>query len=248
VELLKEKRSALISHAVTKGLDPDAKMKDSGIPWMGEIPEGWEVSRLKYVSSRITKGTTPSTIGKEFTDHGITFVRVENISDKMTTTFEERRFIDYETHNVLKRSQLKENDVLITIAGAIIGRIAVVKKDILPANTNQAVGVISLISKKVIPKWVAFSLRSAHVKKKYDLMTVKAAQPNLSLEDVGEAIICTPKLSEQKSIAAYLDRETTRIDTLVTKIQKSIDLLNEHRTALISAAVTGKIDLREEIN
>jgi len=247
IELLQEKRAALISRAVTKGLNPNARMKDSGIEWLGEIPEHWNTCKLKYFCHRITKGTTPTTLGKEFIDDGIRFVRIENISDNMTLGLDNCKYIDQETHQILQRSQLQIDDVVVAIAGAI-GRLAIVTKEDLPANCNQAVGIISLDKSKIMPEWVAYALSSDFVRNMYDQIQVQSAQANLSLEDVGLATIPSPAIYEQRAITAFLDRETARIDALIEKINNSIDLLREYRTALISAAVTGNIDVREEVS
>lgn len=244
IELLQEKRIALISDAVTKGLDPNVAMKDSGLEWLREIPANWQVSRLKYLSKRITKGTTPTTLGKEFVDQGITFVKVESISDTLTVLEDSCAHIDEETHALLRRSQLDKDDVLIGIAGAI-GRIAIVTEDLLPANTNQAVGIISLGQPNIVPRWIAYSLMSDGAQKHYGLATVQSAQENLSLEDVGSAFIPIPPPNEQRAIATFLDRETAKVYALIAKVGEAIDRLQEYRTTLISAAVTGKIDVRE---
>ena len=221
------------------------KYKDSGIEWLGEIPEHWEINYLKFMSKRITKGTTPSTLGRSFTETGVTFIKVESISEKMTILHEMCTFIDEETHAMLDRSQLHVGDILVGIAGAI-GRLAIVDKSTCPANTNQAVAIITLTDKdENLRKWVAYCLVSDYAQSFFQLSTVKTAQANLSLEELGNIIITIPPPHEQRAIAAFLDRETARIDTLIEKIRKSIDLLREYRGALISAAVTGKIDVRE---
>ncbi|MCA9463817.1 MAG: restriction endonuclease subunit S, partial [Nitrospira sp.] len=142
IELLQEKRQAIISKAVTRGLDPHVKLKDSGIPWLGEVPEHWEVKRVKHLTKRITKGTTPTTLGHDYTPSGILFVKVESITSTHQVDLNQCAFIDSQTHALLERSQLKEGDILLSIAGAI-GRSAIVSRELLPANTNQAVAIIS---------------------------------------------------------------------------------------------------------
>ena len=244
-ELLEEKRTAIISQAVTKGLDPKVKMKPSGVECLGEIPEGWEEKRLKFSCTRITKGTTPTTIGKDFTDSGVNFVKVESITDRLTIDKQRCAFIDEETHGLLERSQLQEGNLIIAIAGAI-GRIAVVTRDILPANTNQAVGIITLRNTDCDVKWVAYSLLSDNVQEGYRLLTVQSAQENLSLEDVGLANLYVPPREEQTVIADYLDQETAKVAGLIAKVEEVIERLKEYRVALISSAVTGKIDVRAQ--
>lgn len=253
IGLLKEKRTALISQTVTRGLPPDAarefglaphtRFKDSRIEWLGEIPELWKVSSVKYESVLVSKGTTPSTIGKEMTDEGIRFLKAENLKDSMVT-IEPEFYIDAETDRILSRSRLKAKDVLIVIAGATTGKTAVVENLFLPANTNQAVCFIRLKNKKFA------AYLSAWISTKFiqDIVwnsAVQSAQPNLAMEDIKSFPCLVPPENELVALSAYLDRETNKIDTLITKIETAVTRLQEYRTALITAAVTGKIDVRD---
>jgi len=246
IELLEEKRSALISHAVTKGLDPDVKLKNSGVEWIGEIPDHWITNKLKYISNVISKGTTPTTIGKEILSAGeIRYLKAENITQNQVSMFPEF-YIDEETNDALRRSQLKENDILFVIAGATIGKVAILEEKYLPANTNQAVCFVRL--KKVEnQKFIWYWLQSRIIRELIWLEAVQSAQPNLSMEKIGDFNVLYPPLFEQRHIANFLDRETEKIDTFINKISAQIEKLKEYRTALISAAVTGKIDVREEV-
>lgn len=246
IELLQEKRAALITRAVTKGLDPNVPMKDSGVEWLDEIPAHWEVKRLKAVSMRVTKGTTPTTMGYEFADEGVRFVKVESISDSFRVIPEQCAFISPTTNQQLSRSQLMEGDVLVGIAGAI-GRIAIVDKDILPANTNQAVAIVRTERHHASPRWIASCLASDFAQEQFSLDQVKSAQANLSLTDLSNTRLPVPPFKDQNQIDAFLDRETAKIDALVAKVREAVDLLKEYRSALISAAVTGKIDVREQM-
>ncbi len=214
---------------------PYPAYKDSGVEWLGEVPEGWEVKKLKYLSKLITKGTTPTTIGRGFVNEGITFVKVENITDNFTIDTKDCNYIDEETNNMLCRSKLKEKDILIGIAGAI-GRVALVTKNILPANINQAVAIIRINTNE--GKYLLYSLASENVNQYYNLSTVQSAQANLSLGDVSNIPIPLPSLPEQLTIASFLDRETAHLDTLISKKERLIALLEEKRAALISSAVT----------
>ena len=135
IQLLNEQKAAIINDAVTKGLDSSVKMKDSGVEWLGGIPEHWEVKKLKGITSIISKGTTPNTIGKTTMDSGeVRFLKAENIKLNNQMSFEPVNYIDKETDEILKRSQLKENDILFVIAGATIGKVAILNKKYLPCN------------------------------------------------------------------------------------------------------------------
>ncbi|MGD2087426.1 MAG: restriction endonuclease subunit S [Candidatus Aminicenantes bacterium] len=244
IELLKEQRAAMINRAVTKGLNPNAPMKDSGIEWLGKIPQHWEIKKLKFISNLISKGTTPSTLGKEIKSEGpIRFIKAENIVDNQllkTPDF----FIDNETNNILKRSQLKDKDILVVIAGATIGKVAVLDKNMLPANTNQAISFVRP-NENTRTKYVWYWLQSNIIKHLTLLVTVQSAQPNLSMENLGNFFIPYPNIKEQENIGNFLTMETNRIEKSISKVKKEIELLKEYRAALISEVVTGKIDVRD---
>jgi type I restriction enzyme, S subunit len=242
IDLLKEKRQAVISQAVTKGLNPDAPMKETAIEWLGEVPEHWEVKRIKTLSDIISKGTTPTTVGADFTSDGIRFLKAENIFEG-EVTHQPEFFISEETHTLLSRSSLESNDILVVIAGATTGKSAVLTEEFLPANTNQAVSFIRLSNKEVsnyVCRWLGTSI----VQKIVLSASIQSAQPNLSMEDLGNIPIPVPPTQELLDIITFLDRETAKIDELIAEAQHAIALLQERRTALISAAVTGKIDVR----
>jgi type I restriction enzyme S subunit len=242
IALLKEKRQAVISQAVTKGLNPNAPMKDSGIEWLGQVPAHWEVKRIKNLSTTISKGTTPTTIGADFVTTGVRFLKAENINDGNVQSFPEF-FISGEAHQTLSRSSLQVNDVLVVIAGATTGKSAVLNADLLPANTNQAVSFIrcrDTANAKLIHLW----LTTDAVQNLIRLGSVQSAQPNLSMEDLGNLPILTVPQFEKSAILDYLEIKSTEYQTLILEAEKAISLLRERRAALISAAVTGKIDVR----
>jgi type I restriction enzyme S subunit len=152
-----------------------------------------------------------------------------------------------DTNRVLNRSILKEKDILIVIAGATIGKVAILEKEFLPANTNQAVCFIRL-KRQEQSKFVWYYLQSDLIRTLVSLNSVQSAQPNLSMGLVKELLFPCPLLPEQQLIATFLDRETAKLDTLITKVESAILKLKEYRTALISAAVTGKIDVSTALN
>ena len=242
VELLKEKRQAVISYAVTKGLDPNAPMKHSGVEWLGEVPAQWKMARVKNLSLQISKGTTPTTVGADFVETGIRFLKAENISEGKVSV-EPEFFISPETHALLSRSNLYAQDVLAVIAGATTGRSAVLTADLLPANANQAVAFIRCRNKDhavLIDLW----LSSAVVQEAIKRASVQSAQPNLAMEDLGNIPIPLPPPPEQTEITTYLGRKMRDLGAFMSNAEVAIGLLQERRSALISAAVTGKIDVR----
>ncbi|MBS1083988.1 restriction endonuclease subunit S [Gluconobacter kondonii] len=244
--LLAEKRQATISHAVTRGLNPNAPMKDSGIAWLGEVPEHWDIQRIKDLTSVISKGTTPTTIGRSFSESGVRFLKAENIFDSKIQTTPEN-FIDEDTHLLLSRSKLLSGDVLIVIAGATTGKSAIVNDSIVPCNTNQAICFIRPKKNKyteVIQYWI----QSRGVQNFIKDMAVQSAQPNLSMEDLGNIHIAFSSDSKERlNIKKYIENHDIHISKISKLIEQSIALLKERRSALIAAAVTGKIDVRNAV-
>ncbi|MFV5516936.1 restriction endonuclease subunit S [Acinetobacter gerneri] len=243
IELLKEKRQAVISHAVTEGLNPDVPMKDSGVEWLGQVPEHWKVVKIKNLSKIISKGTTPTTMGGDFVTEGVRFLKAENIGKSpMVNPFPEF----YITENIdaqLSRSRLEENDVLVIIAGATTGLSSVLQKDLLPANTNQAVSFIRP-KEKVYAEWISYWLSTQFAQSLIWMGAVQAAQPNLSMENLGNINITLPSVEEIEQVLVAVNKKLSQIDKLIQRNIQAIELIKERRTALISSAVTGKIDVR----
>jgi type I restriction enzyme, S subunit len=243
IALLKEKRQAVISHAVTKGLNPDAPMRDSGVEWLGAVPAHWEVKRIKNLAATISKGTTPSTIGKDMTDAGIRFIKGENVGKGLAVSKSPEFYISESTDKLLERSRLERGDVLVIIAGATTGLCSVVEADVLPANTNQAVSFVrplSLNHSHLIARW----LSTEFAQRMIWMGAVQAAQPNLSMEDLGNIPIAVPPTGELEGILNEVIARNEQLDQLIEQADAMSELLQERRTALISAAVTGKIDVR----
>ncbi|EHK9076604.1 TPA: hypothetical protein GRI66_15440 [Vibrio parahaemolyticus] len=244
IELLKEKRQAVISHAVTKGLNPDAPMKGSGVEWLGEVPEHWTVGRVKNLAKLISKGTTPSTIGGDFIDEGIRFLKGENIGKSLFVNPSPTFYISEEVDAQLSRSRLQENDVLVIIAGATTGKASILTKDLLPANTNQAVSFIRP-KKAIYSKLITLWLSTEFAQRIIWMGAVQAAQPNLSMENLGNLPIVLPDEDEIASLLNEIDKKVEQFDALIIKANSAIELMKERKIALISAAVTGKIDVRD---
>jgi type I restriction enzyme S subunit len=244
IELLKEQRTSLINEVITNGLNPNVKMKDSGVEWIGDIPESWVKKKIKTISSIISKGTTPSTIGKEISDEGeFRYIKSENIVENSLSEYPQF-FIDKETNELLKRSILFEGDILFVIAGASIGKTTILTKNFSNSNTNQAVSFIRLKENEK-NRFVWYWLISPKIQEQMWIVAVQSAQPNLSMENLGNFYIPYPTIQEQQEIVEYLDKHTKEIDDLVQMEQKKIDLLKEYRQSLISEVITGKIKVVE---
>jgi type I restriction enzyme S subunit len=182
----------------------------------------WPKVQLGEISKIITKGTTPTTLGFGFYDKGVNFVKIECISDKGEFITDKLMKITNECHERLKRSQLEENDILFSIAGAL-GRTAIVDKKILPANTNQALAIIRL-KEGIYPKYIQVMLKSDMVFEQFQKQKQGVAQLNLSLQNINELIIYLPLVEEQKEIAEILDKASNLIFLRKKQIEK-LDLL-----------------------
>jgi type I restriction enzyme S subunit len=169
------------------------------------MKKGWPVTRLGDLADLVTKGTTPTSIGHAFVPEGINFVKVESITITGEFIIEKLAHITPECHEVLGRSQLKDGDILFSIAGAL-GRTAFVTADILPANTNQALAIVRLKpDAKVLPKFVLKALETGVVLEQIEKFKGGVAQQNLSLAQVRDFHIALPPLAEQQRIVGVLD-------------------------------------------
>ncbi|MDP3007716.1 MAG: restriction endonuclease subunit S [Methylococcales bacterium] len=239
IELLEETKKDVIDTAFTKGINPDIELKETDIDWLSNMPSHWNLKRLKFLAKIISKGSTPSTEGREMANAGIRFIKAENIF-KSKVTEKPAFFIDKITHSILKRSQLQENDLLFVIAGATIGKVAILPKEYLPANTNQAVSFIRLKKKEDV-EFCYYWLHSKFITTSIWLKAVTSAQPNLAMEDLGNLIIPYPSNNEEKAeIVQYIQNEHSVIDIAISKAQQEITSIKEYREALITDLVTGK--------
>lgn len=243
IELLQEKRQAVISHAVTKGLNPDAKLKDSGVEWLGMVPEGWEVKRLGYLTKKIGSGKTPFGGADTYSNEGILFIRSQNVYDD-GLRLDDVVYISEEIDLDMKVSRVFSRDILLNITGASIGRTCIVPNEFGRANVNQHVCIIRLNNENM-SGYVSQVMKSNSIKSQIDFSQNGAGREGLNFPQIANLAIGIPSELEQSEIINYLKIQTAKIDILIDKAKRSIELANEHRTALISAAVTGKIDLRE---
>lgn len=243
IELLTEKRAALITQAVTKGLDADVPMKESGFPWLGEIPVGWGFQRLKNIVRKIGSGKTPAGGAERYVAEGVMLLRSQNVQFgglELTGV----ACIDDSIDNEMSGSRVAENDVLLNITGASLGRCCVARLDGLRANVNQHVCIVRPDPHQVDAAFLARSLESRTLQDQIFNNENGVSRDALNFEQIGALLLSFPAIDDQRAIAAFLDRETGKIDALLAKVREAIDRLTELRTALISAAVTGKIDVR----
>lgn len=188
----------------------------------------------------ITKGATPTSYGFNFVEDGINFIKIETISDNGQIIDKKLQHIDEETHNFMKRSSLRENDILFSIAGAL-GRVAIINKVYLPANINQAMAIIRLNSNNINLKYLFYFLQSVHIKKYIYQINVQAAQANLSLDDIRNISVIVPTSPEQKKIAEIL----STWDHAIERTEKLIEEKEKLKKGLMQQLLTGKVRFKE---
>lgn len=242
IELLTEKRQAVISHAVTKGLNPDVPMKDSGVEWLGEVPEHWKVVPLKHlVDTPITDGPheTPN-----FLDTGVPFISAEAISQGYINFDKKRAYIS-ELDNIKysKKYSPKKYDIYVVKSGATTGISAIVETD-EKFNIWSPLAVIRCRS-EFEPYFTLFAIRSHYFQESIKLYWNYGTQQNIGMSVLENLKVACPPRDEALDISKYLKEINEVNDSLIAKAQKQVALMQERRTALISAAVTGKIDVRD---
>lgn len=239
IELLNEKRQAVISHAVTKGLNPDVPMKDSEVEWLGEVPEHWIIKRLKHISPKVGVGLVinPSTYTK---DEGVYFIfggDVKEFGFDLTKT----RRISPQDSNKLLPSRLNSRD-LVSVRVGYPGITSVVTDDLEGSNCAS---IIIIRRGSYNSDWLCAAMNVWVGRQQVDLASYGAAQKQFNVSDAIEFIFPVPSINEQNDIADFVQKTLSKFDDLTQKALKQIELLQERRTALISAAVTGKIDVRD---
>jgi type I restriction enzyme S subunit len=243
IELLKEKRQALITHAVTKGLDHNAPLKYSGVEWTGEVPEHWLKRKCFHAFETIGSGTTPPSKEPEWYEGGTTpWITTSELREK--EIFETKKRVTPEA--LEKFSTLKiypAGSLAIAMYGATIGRLGFLG---VPATTNQACCVLS--GEKDLNLRFVYHWLMAFKDTIIEYFSEGGGQPNINQDIVANLWIPSPSMEEQKSIVESIDHESERINRLISKTQHSIELLKERRSAFITAAVTGQIDVRNHIN
>jgi type I restriction enzyme S subunit len=247
MELLKEKRQAVISHAVTKGLNPRAPMKPSNIEWLGDVPEHWEVKPLKHAITKIEQGWSPQCESEPAANDEWGVLKV-GCGNRDTFDATEQKALPLDVAP-MPEYEIKPGDILMSRGNTLelVGSATFIESvrprlllcDLLyrfRARPERAEG-----------KFLVLSLRSPHVRFQIER---EATGTSASMKKIGqgtirELVIALPPPDEQRAIIQFVMAETTKLDALAAEAQKAIDLLQERRTALISAAVTGQIDVRK---
>lgn len=241
IDFLKEKRQALICHYVTKGLVSNVPMKDSGVEWIGMVPGHWKVIPLKLLTSKIGSGKTPSGGAEVYEDSGITFLRSQNIYDG-ELRLDDVVYISEAINSQMLNSSVRAGDILLNITGGSIGRSCTYPDNGIEANVNQHVCIIRMRN-SAYRDFIGFLMQSPVIKAQVDFLQTGAGREGLNFEQIGKFVVTLPPVDEVGELVDTIRENLSELNHLITEIDKSIDLLKERRTALIGAAVTGKIDV-----
>lgn len=242
IEQTETVKKGLMQQLLTKGIG-HTEFKDTPI---GEIPLHWNFVKLEDISEKITKGTTPTTYGFEYVEDGINFIKVESIDDNGNFRPSLFNKITEEAHEKLKRSNILEGDLLISIAGNL-GRVAIASSEILPANTNQAISIIRLKEKSINLDFLYYSLKGFAIEKYIKKVSTVGAQPNLSLKQVGEIELPLPNIEEQNKITAVLNSIDLKLKNEISKKRKLSKLKQGLMQQLLTGKVRVKINENEEV-
>ncbi|MFN9415505.1 MAG: restriction endonuclease subunit S [Pirellula sp.] len=247
IELLKEKRQAVISHAVTKGLNPNAPLKPSGIQWLGDVPQHWEIACLKHYASTVNGFGFSSS---DFQDDGVPFIRAGNIKNKTISPPE--IFLPQEVVATYERVVLMAGDIVISMVGSdpkvtesAVGQVGIIPDSLAGAVPNQNVVILRENPDFIEKRYLFYTLCSTAYRNHLNVFSHKLAnQSIISSSLLVAAKFAFPAIEEQREIIDYLDSTVAVSNRLLAEAERAIELLQERRTALISAAVTGKIDVR----
>ncbi|MFH1081061.1 MAG: restriction endonuclease subunit S [Pseudomonadota bacterium] len=238
--LLAEKKRALITHAVTRGLNHDVPFRDSGIPWLGEIPDHWRIIRLKHFAAIYYGLSQPP----EYRSAGSAFIRATNVKRGELTAIG-LVFVDEADLPFSRIVRLKTDDIIVVRSGAYTGDSAIVteKWEGAIAGYDMVVRCYRL----AVPTFVSFAMLCQYVlEAQIDPLRIRAAQPHLNAEELGDIVLALPPESEQQAIVAHIKQETKKLDAMRDATEKTIGLLKERRAALIAAAVMGEMNIAEQ--
>src|SRR5207248_2755872 len=243
IELLQEKRTTLISKAVTKSFEPTVPLKNSGVEWLGEIPAHWRVKRLKF-AAQLESGHTPSRTVAEYWDNcTIPWVTLNEVG-----YLKDHDYV-FETINHINELGLANSSARLLPAGTVIlsrdptiGRCGILGR---PMATSQHF-LNWVCHDELMPKYLLMVFKGP-MQQEFERLTMGATLRTIGMPDVNIFSIPLPPITEQGAIVAFIDREIDKIDVLIAKVREHIEKLQEYRATLISAAVTGKIDVREEM-
>jgi len=237
IEKMQEYKQAIITQAITKGLNSSAKMKETGFEWIGMVPEHWDVKKIKYLTSKIGSGKTPKGGSDVYIDEGVLFIRSQNVYDGYFD-LSSVAFISHEIDSAMSNTRVYRNDVLLNITGGSIGRSCLYESDEL-ANVNQHVCIIRC-NNQMRPKFMQYFWNSRIGKISIDIYQSGANREGLNFTEIGNTLVPTPELHEQDQIIDYLDGKCGVINDVIQQKYSLINKLTEYKKSLIYEVVTGK--------
>lgn len=237
IEELKAYKQSVITEAVTKGLNPNVPMKDSGIEWIGDVPEEWEVCKLKYFTLKIGSGSTPTGGSEVYVNDGVKFLRSQNVYFE-GLLLDDVVYISDEIDENMKGTRVLEGDVLLNITGGSIGRCFYVDSTLGRANVNQHVSIIRPYNSNT--KYIKYYLQSYLGQYQVKQLQTGGNREGLSAAAIKDFRFINCPLAEQQAIADYLDKKCGEIDELITIKQQKIESLKEYKKSVIYEYVTGK--------
>jgi type I restriction enzyme S subunit len=240
IETLAERRQAVISHAVTKGLDPNAPTKDSGQEWLGEVPSLWQVSHLK----RKWRVIDCKHVTAEFVDEGIPLASIRESQSKWVDLGAAKQTTEAFYEQLIEGDRKPRARDLIFTRNATVGAVAQVPPDIDRFAVGQDVCILRSLSGAASSDYQQYLLQSCIVSSQIESLLLGSTFKRINVEQIRDFVLPVPGDTEQREIARHLDGEISKIDALSAKAREMIEMLKERRQALISAAVTGKIDVR----
>ncbi|GAA0796915.1 restriction endonuclease subunit S [Psychrobacter piscatorii] len=238
IEQLNEYKQIVIQNVVTKGLDANAKMKNSGIDWLGDIPEAWEIKKLKFLTSKIGSGVTPSGGGTTYIDNGVPLLRSQNIHFDRISLDNVARISEF-VHNSMGNSKVQKGDVLLNITGGSLGRCYYNSLDI-ELNVNQHVCIIRP-NEKVDSVFLNYLLASNIGQQQIWFFQQGGGREGLNFQNLKNFDFPLPSKSEQLVLVKYIDEQVNVINRAMNSQKEQIERLKEYKTILINQAVTGKI-------
>lgn len=244
INLLEEQRQAVIQRTVTQGLDPNVRLKPSGVEWLGDMPAHWEVVALRYLATKFGSGVTPRGGATVYQNTGVPFLRSQNVH------FDELRLEDVaritpRLHQTLSNTHVRPGDVLLNITGASIGRVCSVPDDFGEGNVSQHVCIIRPKKNRLLSGFLASYLSTTFMQREIRFEQNGASREGLTLDSIRNFKIVLPDISEQQDILTETRDQTGQLVAAVNAAQHEIELLKEYRTRLIADVVTGKLDVRE---
>lgn len=238
IQKLKDYRASLIYKTVIKGLDKTVPMKDSGIDWIGQVPQGWGVNRLKYLANKIGSGKTPLGGSEIFEETGILFIRSQNVHNGLIQLEDKSTYINRNIHRQMIGTSVEKNDILLNITGASIGRVAKYDLDV-EANVNQHVCIIRC-DRFVLPDYLMYFIMSEFGQFMIKIHQISGNREGLSFDNIGNFKIIIPDLDYQYKISQYLNKKMLIINQMIKTKDQQIENINKQRQTLIYDYVTGK--------